>query len=267
MRPTASLLLSLLVVMSAESRPLSKRPAQLHELKGRQLHVRAATKSLEMVAANTGQRARRSGGRKQVVGRVLQYLVRVQHPAPPALPGFLKEVSEGGFLRYLPHDTYVLALDSAALQKVVAADGVVEAFELPPSMKIEPDILTLIAAKVSTAAPGKNIYVQYTYIHIYMYCIHYMYIYVCVCVSTDRYICTHTHTHTHTHTLLLHTHRHTPRFSVHHGRWRTTLHYAYGAGATQAPRRVADLRTHPRCCPGRWQAPEPRAQRGDDQVC
>ncbi len=37
MRPTASLLLSLLVVMSAESRPLSKRPAQLHELKGRQL--------------------------------------------------------------------------------------------------------------------------------------------------------------------------------------------------------------------------------------
>ena len=93
MRPTASLLLSLLVVMSAESRPLSKRPAQLHELKGRQLHVRAATKSLEMVAANTGQRARRSGGRKQVVGRVLQDLVRVQHPAPPALPGFLKELS------------------------------------------------------------------------------------------------------------------------------------------------------------------------------
>ena len=162
MRPTAWLLLSLLALQSTESRPLSKQPALLHELKGRLLHVRAATTSLEIVAA-TGQRARRSGG-KHVVRHVLQYLVRVQHPAPPAMPGFLEEVSEGGFLRYLPHDTYVLALDSAALQKVAAADGVVEAFELPPSMKIEPDILTLIAAKASTvlqtAAPGdKNVYV------------------------------------------------------------------------------------------------------------
>ena len=168
MRPTAWLLLSLMALLSAESRPLSKRPALLHELKGRLLHVRAATKSFEMVAA-TGQHARRSGGSKHVGidpplhahKILLQYLVRVQHPAPPALLGFLEEVSEGGFLRYLPHDTYVLALDSAALQKVADADGVVDAFELPPSMKIEPDILTLIAAKASkpsAAAPGTRYY-------------------------------------------------------------------------------------------------------------
>ena len=169
MRATATLLLLGLAAMSlaamAEARSRrgrgASRPAQaLFELQGRPLHVRAAPKSLQMEAAPVGPagvRARRSDGRRADAWRpVQQYLVRVQHPAPAGLPSFLGEVSEGGFLRYLPHDTFVLALDGAALQKVAAADGVVEAFVLPPAMKIEPDIFKLIAAKASVGGNAKS---------------------------------------------------------------------------------------------------------------
>ena len=47
-------------------------------------------------------------------------------------------------MKYLPHDTFAMVLDEASLAKVMAADGVVAAYELPSEMKIDPTLLDKI---------------------------------------------------------------------------------------------------------------------------
>ena len=131
----------------------------LHELPGRPLLVRSGQKKSQVLeragAAQGGRALRRDGGvrRGKAKAVVRQYLVRVENPVPAGLADYLRELSGGRFFRYLPHDTFVMALAESAIQKARQRQGVVDVFEFPASMKMEPDLLTHISAVGASHAP------------------------------------------------------------------------------------------------------------------
>lgn len=120
---------------------------ELHALAGRPLHVRAGKKSQLLKRAGVDKTAtlresKGSGGTKKPA--ITQYLVRIVSPVSPMLTGIadhLAELAGGRFFRYLPYDTFVMALPQAGLEKVRKAAGVTDVFELPESMKIDPSLI------------------------------------------------------------------------------------------------------------------------------
>jgi hypothetical protein len=132
----------------------------VHELPGRPLHVRAGqgkAQQLKRAAAvdqvpDSLRAARRGSAGKNAA--VVQYLVRVVHPMPTGMSDYFAEVAAGRFLRYLPYDTFVMALPKQGVEKVRKAAGVVEIYELPEAMKLEPALLALIDTAGSHRAKG-----------------------------------------------------------------------------------------------------------------
>jgi len=133
-------------------RGVQQEPGQeLHELPGRPLHVRSGKrKSQPIKRVDTAEPVDRvRGARRRGAGKahaVVQYLVRVVHPMPAGMSDYLSEVAAGRFVRYLPHDTFVMALPKQGLEKVRKAAGVVDVYELPAALKTQPDLLARIDA-------------------------------------------------------------------------------------------------------------------------
>jgi len=144
----------LLAQGGSRMRRLAPGHEAVHELAGRPLHVRAGGKKsvlLKRVGAEESTTIRRnSGGAK--TPSVQQYLVRVAFPMPAGLTDYLHELAGGGFLRYLPYDTFAIAMDRTALEKASKASGVVDIYVFPPAMKIDPNLVKHMA----TASLGEE---------------------------------------------------------------------------------------------------------------
>ena len=136
----------IVIAQGADGRRSTPRGlAELHKLHGRTLHTRASKKSQILMSAGKegapGVRSAARGDKHTKAPNFSQYLVRVEFPRPDGLAEYLQELSGGKFFKYLPHDTFVMTLSAAELSKARKAAGVNEVYELPPAMKIEPDLL------------------------------------------------------------------------------------------------------------------------------
>jgi len=149
----------LLLVPAADGRPhqaprAANKDKLGEKLAGRELNVRwGKGVHLKRVTAEgaTGAVGVRMDGPSAKKPGVEQYLVRVSSPVRKVLAAYLGEVAAGRLLKYLPHDTFVMTLPPAGLDKVRRAAGVLDVFELPASMKIEPGLLEQAHAR---AAPS-----------------------------------------------------------------------------------------------------------------
>lgn len=146
-------------VVRAQGGPRTRRARpgvlELHELPGRPLYVRGGNKALQLtrVGAQSADALRSTSPGDGSAGKqaaVKQYLVRVWFPRPEGLADYLQELAGGRFFRYLPHDTYVIAMSKAQLEKARQAAGVTEVFELPAAMKIAPGLV----ARIDVAGSG-----------------------------------------------------------------------------------------------------------------
>jgi len=76
-------------------------------------------------------------------------LVRVQFPTPIGLSDYLADIANSGFVQYIPHDTFVVTMDTWSLEKARKHHGVVDIFEFPSSMKIDPSLTEYVAASMA----------------------------------------------------------------------------------------------------------------------
>jgi len=86
-----------------------------------------------------------SAGKRHDVG---QYLVRTTFPPPIGLSDYLTELASGGFMQYIPHDTFAVAMDGFAVEKARNHDGVVDVYELPTHTKIDPQLVEYMDAAI-----------------------------------------------------------------------------------------------------------------------
>jgi len=77
-----------------------------------------------------------------------QYLVRTIFPPPVGLSDYLTELASGGFIQYIPHDTFAVAMDGFAVEKAQNHDGVVDVYQLPTHIKIDPQLLEYMDAAI-----------------------------------------------------------------------------------------------------------------------
>lgn len=82
---------------------------------------------------------------------VSQYLVRVEFPTPIGMSSYLSDLANGGFMQYLPHDAFVVAMDGFSVQKARKHSGVVDVYEVPTRMKIDPNLMQYMATALSTS--------------------------------------------------------------------------------------------------------------------
>ena len=74
------------------------------------------------------------------------YLVRVRHPAPSGAMEELQAASGDKDLQYVPHDTYIVAMEPHMKNRVEALQDVESVYHLPSGMKISPSLNELMAS-------------------------------------------------------------------------------------------------------------------------
>jgi len=89
-----------------------------------------------------------NGSARETKHDVGQYLVRTAFPPPAGLSDYLAELASGGFMQYLPHDTFAIAMDGFAVEKARHHDGVVDVYELPTHIKIDPQLVEYMDAAI-----------------------------------------------------------------------------------------------------------------------
>jgi len=85
-----------------------------------------------------------------------QHLVRTVFPPPVGLSDYLTELASGGFMQYIPHDTIVIAMDGFAVEKARNHNGVVEVYELPTHIKIDPHLVEYMDAAIVSRKTDAN---------------------------------------------------------------------------------------------------------------
>eukprot|EP00960_Hanusia_phi_P070844 767411-Hanusia_phi.AAC.2 len=84
------------------------------------------------------------------------YLVRVSHPAPEDMMQSLRAASGDKDLQYIPHDTYILAMELHIKSRVEALQGVEALFHLPSGMKVSPTLNQLLASTKQMVPSNAN---------------------------------------------------------------------------------------------------------------
>jgi len=85
---------------------------------------------------------------------VKQYLVRVRFPPPIGLSDYLIDIANGGLVQYIPHDTFVVTMDTWSVEKARKHSGIVDIFEFPHSMKIDPSLTKYVSNTVAASSGG-----------------------------------------------------------------------------------------------------------------
>jgi len=85
-----------------------------------------------------------------------QHLVRTIFPPPAGLSDYLAELASGGFMQYIPHDTFVIAMDGFAVEKARNHSGIVEVYELPTHIKIGPHLVQYMDAAIVSRKTDAN---------------------------------------------------------------------------------------------------------------
>jgi len=80
-----------------------------------------------------------------------QYLVRVEFPTPIGMSTYLSDLAKGGFMQYLPHDAFVVAMDGFSVQKARQHRGVVDVYEVPTRLKIDPNLVEYMAKAMAAS--------------------------------------------------------------------------------------------------------------------
>lgn len=116
-----------------------------HTLTGRPILTRVAPRSTLFRPAPTYEIST-----KIDLGIVGQYIVRVIFPTPIGLSDYLLDLANGGFLQYIPNDAFLVAMDGFSVQKARRYNGVIDVYEVPTRIKIDPHLMQSIATAITT---------------------------------------------------------------------------------------------------------------------
>jgi hypothetical protein len=129
----ALLLFHLILKCSCRSASIYQKEA-LHKLRGRPAFVKDESIVLQRLDISSFRTFNDNSYQRQQH----QFIVRVQTKGRAEVLALLQRSSQ--YVRYLPHDTILVALTYQEISNISALKNVADVFELPSSMKMRPDL-------------------------------------------------------------------------------------------------------------------------------
>jgi len=121
---------------------------------GRPILARGAPRVSVLRLVPNSETYEEHGNTREKQRDVGQYLVRTAFPPPVGLSDYLTELASGGFMQYIPHDTFVVAMDGFAVEKARNHEGVVDVYEMPTHIKIDPQLVEYMDAAIVSRNTG-----------------------------------------------------------------------------------------------------------------